>query len=131
VHSGYAAGARAGRIVEPRPSHGLRTKVRAQWSTEVAALRIAGGAWSEAVAVTVRRTLVGRHRLSERRASNERDQRERGDKGFHDASPFVRTIVREFLQQRRAEGRCSAVTREMAQRGRGINHVLGFEGQSN
>jgi hypothetical protein len=36
-----------------------------------------------------------------------------------------------FLQERRADGQCSAVTREMAPRGQGINYVLGFDGQSN
>ena len=78
------------------------------------ALRIAGGARSKAAAVTARCTSVGGHRLSERRAGNERDQRESGDKGFHDASPFVRAIVRRFLQQRQADGPCSAVAGEIA-----------------
>jgi hypothetical protein len=54
---------------------------------------IAGGAWSPAVAATGR-AVVGGRGLSKRRAGKKRDQRERGDKGFHDASPFVRTIVR-------------------------------------
>jgi hypothetical protein len=92
---------------------------------------IAGGAWPPAVAVTVCCTLRGRCSLSERRAGNQRDERERGDKGFHDASPFVRTIVRGSLQQRRADGQCSAVSMEMAPCDHRINHVLGFEGQSN
>ena len=65
---------------------------------EVAALWIAGGAGSKAVAITVRCTLVGGYGLSERRAGKKRDQRECGDKGFHDASPFARTVVRRFLQ---------------------------------
>jgi hypothetical protein len=127
----WAAGASAGRIVERRPSHGLRIQIRAQCTTEVAASWIAGRAWSKAVAVTVRRTLRGRCGLSERGAGSERDQRDRGDKGFHDASPFVRTIVRKVLQQRRADGQCSAVSEEMAPRGQRINHYLGFDGRSN
>ena len=49
---------------------------------------IAGGAWSPALAVAVRCTLRGGCGLSERRAGKQRDQRERGDKGFHDASPI-------------------------------------------
>jgi len=79
-----------------------------------AALRIAGGARSKAAAVTARCTSIGRRRLSEGRAGDERDQRESGDKGFHDASPFVRTVVRGFLHQHEADGPCSAVTGEIA-----------------
>src|SRR5207249_11367413 len=75
-----------------------------------AALRIAGGARSKAAAVTGRCTIVRWRSLSEGRAGNERNQRESGDKGFHDASPFVRTVVRGFLQSRQADGPCSAVT---------------------
>jgi hypothetical protein len=40
-------------------------------------------------------------------------------------------VVRWVLQQRRADGQCSAVTEEMAPRGQGINHYLGFDGRSN
>src|SRR6266567_111759 len=74
------------------------------------ALWIAGGARSKAAAVTGRCTIVRGRSLSEGRAGNERNQRESGNKGFHDASPFVRTVVRGFLQSRQADGPCSAVT---------------------
>jgi hypothetical protein len=77
-----------------------------------ATLRIAGGAWSKPLAVTVRRVIAGR--LRERRAGNEGDQRESSDKGLHDLSPCVRTIVHGFLQQPQANGPCFAVAREIA-----------------
>ena len=72
---------------------GFEPKVLAQ----AALITIAGGAWSPAVAATGR-TVGGGRALSERRAGKKGDQRERGDKGFHDASPFERTVVRGFLQ---------------------------------
>ena len=66
---------------------------RAEPEAREAALRIAGGAWSKAAAVTGRCSIVAGRRLSERRDGNERDQRESGDKLLHDTSPSW-TIVR-------------------------------------
>jgi hypothetical protein len=60
---------------------------RAESEAREAALRIAGGAWSKAAAVTARCSIVARRRLSECRAGNEHDQRESGDKPLHDTSP--------------------------------------------
>jgi hypothetical protein len=91
-----------------------------------AALRIAGGARSKTAAVTARCSVVAGRRLSEGRAGNERDQRESGDKGFHDASPLIRTIVRGFLQQRQADGPCFAVSGELGPRDRRLNYIFGF-----
>jgi hypothetical protein len=65
---------------------GFEPEVFAQ--AELVTGTIAGGAWSPAVAGTVRCILRGRCGLSERGAGSERNQRERGDKGFHDASPL-------------------------------------------
>jgi hypothetical protein len=65
---------------------GFEPEVLAQVASVTGA--IAGGAWSPALAVAVRCTLRGGCGLSERRAGKQRDQRERGDKGFHDASPI-------------------------------------------
>jgi hypothetical protein len=82
-------------------------------SRREAALRIAGGAWSEAPAITVR-CIAGGRRLSEGRASKQCDQGEGSEERFHDASPCFRTtIIRGVLQQRGADGPCSAVAREI------------------
>src|SRR5207245_943938 len=76
------------------PSRGLEPEVLAQAALWIRT--IAGGAWSPAVAATGR-TVGG---LSEGRAGKQRDQRESSDKRFHGTSPFQRTIVSGFLQQR-------------------------------
>src|SRR5258707_9329640 len=86
---------------------------------------IAGGAWSPAVAATGR-TVGGWRSLSEGRAGKQRDQRESCDKGFHDASPFVRTIARGFLQQRQAHGPGSSVIGEIAPSRRSDELYFGF-----
>ena len=83
------------------PSRGLEPEVLAQAALWIGT--VAGGAWSPAVAATGR--AVGG--LSEGRAGKQRDQRESSDKRFHGTSPFQRTIVRGFLQQRQAGGPCS------------------------
>jgi hypothetical protein len=57
-------------------------------------------------------------------------ERERGDKSFHNAFPFVAMVVRGFLQSDGPTAGCSAVNREMAPRNHRINHVLGLRRHS-
>src|SRR5262249_34733604 len=57
--------------------------------------------------------MLARNGLSEGGAGNQRDQRESSDKRFHDASPCCGRFVRDFLQQRQADGRCCAVIKEI------------------
>jgi hypothetical protein len=78
---------------------------------------VAGGAWSPAVAVTIRCALRGRYGLGERRAGKQRDERERGNKDFHDASPFIRTEVRGFPQ---SDGLTASAQRSPRRWGRAI-----------
>jgi hypothetical protein len=76
-------GRRQGRPHRRTGHHGgFEPEVLAQVASVTGA--IAGGAGSPALAVAVRCTLRGGCGLSERRAGKHRDQRERGDKGFHD-----------------------------------------------
>ena len=77
-------------------------------------LWIAGGARSKALAVTGRGRLVGGRGLSECRAGNQRGEGECSDKRFHEASPYLRTMVRGLPQRQQPDDHALAVAEEVS-----------------
>jgi hypothetical protein len=62
---------------------------------------------------------------SERRAGNQRYQRESSNKRLHRISPCLWTIVRDFLQQQEPDASCCVLGKELSSAPRSDSYIFG------